>query len=56
MDDHASEFCDPLQRNFSPTSSDIRRPERIHQIARFLLQPLVRIGELFQMLVQSTVG
>ena len=56
MRDHAGQFRHSFERNLAPATSNSRRSQRVDEVARFLLQPLLRFREGLEMLVESSIG
>src|SRR6187549_674740 len=56
MGDHAGQLCHALERDLSPLASDSRGPERLHEVAGFRLQSLLRFCQELEVLVEASVS
>ncbi len=55
MGHHPRKFSDATQRHLTPSPTHGRSPQGLHQIAGFLLEPLVRFSHESQLLVESSI-
>ena len=55
MGNHAREFSHATQSHFTPAPAHGWGSQGFHQIAGFLLEPLVRLGHEFQLLIQPAI-
>ena len=56
MRHHAGQLGHALERNLTPLAADGRRAQRLHKVAGLRLQPLLRLGQKLEMLIEASIG
>ena len=53
---HAGQLGHTLERDLAPLAADGRRPQRLHKVAGLRLQPLLRLSQNLEMLIEASIG